>query len=117
VAVILCAVGVYSLTVSQVLQRRREFGIQMALGIDAHRLWYRFARSHLLTAGLGVIIGLAAAFLTARVLKALLFGVSTQDPIIFTATATLILVVSAVACLPSLLHLRKINPSDALRSL
>lgn len=117
VAVILCAVGVYSLTVSQVLQRRREFGIQMALGIDAHQLWYRFAHSHLLTAGLGVIIGLAAAFLTARVLKALLFGVSTQDPIIFTATATLILVVSAVACLPSLLHLRKINPSDALRSL
>jgi len=43
-AVLLCAVGVYSITVSQIWQLKREFGIRMALGIDPARLWSHFAR-------------------------------------------------------------------------
>src|SRR5690606_1299976 len=41
-ALFLCAVGVYSITVAQVVQRSREFGIRLALGIEPRALWQRF---------------------------------------------------------------------------
>ncbi|MDB6093076.1 MAG: transporter permease [Verrucomicrobia bacterium] len=116
-AVLLCAVGVYSITVSQILQRNREFGIRMALGIEPERLWVRFARGHLLTAAGGVVIGLAAATGVVHVLQSLLFGVNARDPATFTCGALVILLVSAVACIPSRFRLQRINPADCLRSL
>ncbi|MDB6126741.1 MAG: transporter ATP-binding protein [Verrucomicrobia bacterium] len=116
-AVLLCAVGVYSITVSQILQRSREFGIRLALGIAPRPLWVRFATSHLLMAGLGVGCGLVAAALVARVLQSLLFGVQPTDPITFVCVAIGILVVSAIACIPSLFRLERINPAECLRSL
>jgi predicted permease len=116
-AVLLCAVGVYSITVSQVLQRNREFGIRLALGIEPERLWRRFSRGHLLTAALGVALGIAGAFAAGQVLQSLLFGVNRRDPLTFAAVAAAILIVSALACIPSLFRLRRINPAECLRSL
>ena len=116
-AVLLCAIGVYSLTVSQILQRRREFGIRMALGIEPNRLWVRFARGHLLTAASGVLLGLGAAMAVAHVLQSLLFGVKERDPLTFVAVTLVILLVSALACVPSLFRLQRINPAECLRSL
>lgn len=116
-ALILCAVGVYSITVSQILQRTREFGIRMALGIEARALWGRFTRGHLVIASVGIVAGLAGALLVVRVLQSLLFGVSGRDPVIFIVVSVLILAVSALACVPSLFRLKRINPADCLRSL
>lgn len=116
-AVLLCAVGVYSLTVSQVIQRAREFGIRLALGIEPGRLWLQFTRGHLLTALAGVAIGLAVATQVARVLQSLLYGVGRNDAATFVAVAGAIIVVAALACIPSLFRLKRINPADCLRSL
>ncbi|WP_438479404.1 ABC transporter permease [Oleiharenicola lentus] len=116
-AVLLCAVGVYSITVSQVLQRNREFGIRMALGIDPERLWTRFARGHLIVAALGVVIGIVTAAAVVHVLQALLFGVNARDAVTYAVAAGIILLVSALACIPSLFRLRRINPAECLRSL
>lgn len=116
-AVLLCAVGVYSITVSQILQRSREFGIRLALGIAPRPLWVRFARAHLLAAAIGVGCGIVAAALVARVLQSLLFGVKPSDPITFFTVAVGIMVVSAIACIPSLFRLERINPAECLRSL
>ncbi|MDB6167672.1 MAG: hypothetical protein JWM88_536 [Verrucomicrobia bacterium] len=116
-AVLLCAIGVYSITVSQILQRNREFGIRMALGIEAHALWVRFARAHLLTAAVGVLLGLAGALAAVRVLHSLLFGINERDPLTYSVVAVVILVVSALACVPSFFRLQRINPAECLRSL
>ena len=116
-AVLLCAIGVYSITVSQILQRNREFGIRLALGIAPGPLWARFARGHLITAGAGVILGVLAAAGVARVLQSLLFGVAPRDPPTFALVALTILLVSALACIPSFFRLQRINPADCLRSL
>jgi putative ABC transport system permease protein len=116
-AILLCAVGIYSITVSQILQRNREFGIRMALGIAPQRLWVRFARHHLLVAAVGIGLGLAAAAAVSTILRSLLFGVQPHDVMTFTAVAAMILIVSALACIPSLFRLRRINPADCLRSL
>src|SRR6185312_4165519 len=109
-AVLLCAVGVYSITVSQILQRNREFGIRMALGIAPKPLWIRFTRGHLITSGLGVVVGLVAAAAVAKVMQALLFGVTPRDPATFGLVALAILLVSALACVPSFFRLQQINP-------
>lgn len=112
-ALFLCAIGVYSITVAQVVQRSREFGIRLALGIEPRALWQRFTRG----AGVGVVGGIIATFGVVRVVQTLLFGVSAHDPLIFLGVAILILVVSFLSCIPSFFRLRRINPADCLRSL
>ena len=116
-AVLLCAIGVYSLTVAQVLQSSREFGIRMALGAEPGRLWRYFARGHLVTALIGVAIGLVAASQVVRVLGALLYGVDPHGAATYLGVALAILLVAALACIPSLFRLKRINPADCLRSL
>ncbi|MCC6414775.1 MAG: ABC transporter permease [Opitutaceae bacterium] len=116
-ALFLCAVGVYSITVAQVVQRSREFGIRLALGIEPRALWQRFTAGHLIVAGIGVVAGIAATFGVVRVVQSLLFGVSAHDPLVFAGVAILILLVSALACIPSYFRLNRINPADCLRSL
>ncbi|MFI5355975.1 MAG: ABC transporter permease [Opitutales bacterium] len=116
-AVMLCAIGVYSLTVAQVLQTVREFGIRMALGAEPGRLWRDFTRGHMLTALIGVGLGSAGAWQAVRVLGALLYGVDPHSVGTYAGVSAAILVVAALACVPSLFQLRRINPADCLRTL
>jgi putative ABC transport system permease protein len=115
-AVLLCAIGVYSLTVAQVLQSSREFGIRMALGAEPRRLWRDFTRGHLIAALVGVVLGLIGASQIVRVLGALLYGVDPRSAVTYVGVALTILVVAALACIPSLFRLKRINPADCLRS-
>ncbi len=116
-ALLLCVVGVYTITVSQIWQLNREFGIRMALGIDPERLWSRFVRGHLAGIALAVVLGLGAATAVAHVLRTLLFGINERDPLTYVVAAAVILLVSALACIPSYFQLRRINPAECLRSL
>lgn len=116
-AVLLCAIGVYSLTVAQVLQSSRDFGIRLALGAEPRRLWRDFTRGHLITALVGVALGLVGASQLVRVLQSLLYGVDPHSPATYAGVAGAILVVAVLACVPSLFRLRRINPADCLRSL
>ena len=116
-AVLLCAIGIYSLTVAQVLQSSREFGIRMALGADSGRLWRDFSRGHLVAALVGVGLGLLGASQVVRVLGALLYGVDAHSVVTYAGVALAILVVAILACIPSLFRLKRINPADCLRSL
>ncbi|MDB6169756.1 MAG: permease [Verrucomicrobia bacterium] len=115
-AVFLCAVGVYSITVAQILQRNREFGIRMALGIEPDRLWRHFVRGHLVVTLIGIGVGLALALVTTQALKRMLYRVDEHDPLVFASIAVVILVVSLAACIPSRFRLQRIKPSDCLRS-
>ncbi|MDB6128210.1 MAG: permease, partial [Verrucomicrobia bacterium] len=116
-AALLCAMGIYSITVSQVLQRSREFGIRMALGIEPERLWARFARGYLLTTACGIALGVVAAVPAVRVLTTLMYGLNPYHPPTFALVAAGILAISALACLPSRFRLQKIHPADCLRSM
>ena len=116
-AVLLCAIGVYSLTMAQVLQSSREFGIRMALGAEPKRLWKDFTRWHLVTVLAGVALGLVGATQVVRVLNALLYGVDPRSLLTYGGVALAILIVAVLACIPSLFRLKRINPADCLRSL
>lgn len=116
-AVLLCAIGVYSLTVAQVLQSSRDFGIRLALGGEPGKLWAHFARGLLVHAAIGVALGAIATLGLVRVLASLLHGVSRYHVPTYLLAAVVILVVAFFACVPSLFRLKKINPADCLRSL
>ena len=116
-AVLLCGVGIYSLTVSQILQRKREFGIRLALGIEPQRLWLHFVRSHFYGVLGGMVIGAVGAMAAGRLLQSLLFGVPVYDAMIYSAVIGMIVFVSVIASLPSLGSLCRVNPADCLRSL
>jgi ABC-type antimicrobial peptide transport system permease subunit len=77
----------------------------------------RFARGHLAFAAVGVLVGLVSAFAAMSALKTLLYGIKERDPVTFACVAVVILAVSALAMIPSRFRLRRINPSECLRSL
>jgi len=64
-----------------------------------------------------VALGLVAASQVARLLGTLLYGVDPHGIITYAGVALTILLVAALACIPSLFRLKRINPADCLRSL
>ena len=64
----------------------------------------------------GVVVGLAAALLAARVLEAFLFGVTPRDPITLTIASLVLLAVSIVACLIPAIRAARVDPVIALRA-
>jgi predicted permease len=114
-ALILGAVGVFGVLSYTVSQRTQEIGVRMALGAP-HQSVLRAALQQgiALVAG-GVVIGIAVAFVAARLLSGFLFGVSTTDPTTFVTVSVFLMLVAVVASLLPAIRASKIDPMVALR--
>jgi putative ABC transport system permease protein len=114
-ALALSAIGLYSILAFLVTQRTREIGIRLALGATREQVLRLFLREGMSLAIAGSIAGLAAALLSLRMLRTLLYGTTPADP------ATLLgvlLVLSATCVLASYFPARratKVDPMVALR--
>jgi hypothetical protein len=98
-ALILAAIGLYGLVTRRAADRRREFGVRVALGArpgDVRRLVVKDAVSVI---ALGLVVGLPAAYLAAQVTTSLLFGVTPSSPHVFAATAGTLATVALIATL------------------
>ena len=96
-ALLFAAVGLYGVVAFMVAQRRREFGVRMALGargVDIVRLV--LARG-LTVAGSGMIAGILLAVGTAALLRSVLYGISPGDPLSWSVAAMIVLTVSVLA--------------------
>jgi putative ABC transport system permease protein len=98
-----------------VAQRVREFGIRQALGADQSSILSLVLTQGLKTAGLGVILGLAASIGLARFLQTLLFGVTPHDPAVFVGVATVLFAVAMAACYIPARRATRVDPMVALR--
>jgi predicted permease len=114
-AVVLAAVGLYGILAFWVAQRTRELGIRSALGATPRRLLRMVIGQGLRLTGVGLVAGLVGAALVARALAAMLFGVSTYDPLIFLgAPGVLLLTALAASWLPAASAMR-VAPNEALK--
>jgi predicted permease len=115
VALVLAAVGIYGVLAFVIGLSRREIAIRMALGATRTRVIALIVKQGMKLVGMGLLIGLAGAYLAADVLASQLFGVTTTDPLTFVAVAALLIVVAlASSYLPSRAAAR-IDPQLALK--
>ena len=115
VALLLSAVGLYSVMAYVVSQRTREVGIRMALGAQRRDVLQLITSQGMRLAMVGVVIGFAMSLALARVLSSMLIGVSTYDLTTFVVVPLLLAVVAFVACLIPARRATKVNPLVALR--
>ena len=87
----------------------------MALGAQVSNVLRLVVGQGMLLVSIGVVIGLAAAFVLTRVVKSLLYGVSATDAATFAVFALLLVVVALLACYLPARRAAKVDPMTALR--
>ena len=112
----LAIVGVYGVIAYLVAQRAHEFGVRLALGAQGGALQWMVVREGIVFALAGVTIGSMAAFGLARFLSALLFGITTHDPMTYGVVAGALAAVAGVASYWPARSATRIDPLKALRS-
>ena len=114
-ALALAAFGTYGVLSYAVTRRTAEMGIRMALGAPQGDVLRMVVRQAMMPVFAGLAVGGAAALAIGRYLESLLYHVSPRDPMAFGVSATVLLLVSAVACLIPARRATRVNPIDALR--
>jgi predicted permease len=115
IALILAAVGLYSVLAYLVSQRTREIGIRMALGAQQGHVLNLVMRHAAVLICVGMFAGLAAALAAAHFMTDMLFGVKAHDPLTFGAVVSLLVVVALAACLVPVRRATRVDPMVALR--
>jgi predicted permease len=115
VAMLLSAVGLYSVMAYVVSQRTREVGIRMALGANRGDVLKLITREGMRLALVGVVIGLLLALALAQVLSSLLIVISGYDVTTFVLVPVLLAGVALLACYLPARRATKVNPLVALR--
>jgi putative ABC transport system permease protein len=112
----LAAVGLYGVVATSVRQRRREFGVRMALGAEARDVRRLVMADGAWLVGVGVLLGSALAVIAAQALRGLLHGVQPLHLPSFVAAAAGIAAVSALALAAPLRSAGRVEPSEVLRT-
>ena len=115
VGVVLGAVGVYGVVAYAVNERRREIAVRIALGAEPGRVAGAVVARGVGYAVAGVPIGLVGALAVTRVMRTLLFGVSTTDPPTFIALSMFLIAVAALASWLPARQAARTDPMVALR--
>jgi putative ABC transport system permease protein len=114
-ALLLAAIGIYSVLAYSVRRRMREIGVRMALGAQRADILHMVLYQGTKLALVGTGIGIAAAFGLTRLMSSQLFGVTATDPVTFVSVAALIVLVALAACYIPARRATKVDPMAALR--
>ena len=114
-ALILATVGLYGLISFSTAHRTREIGVRMALGAQRSDVLKMVMREGISLALIGLTLGLIVVAAASRLMKSLLFGVSSTDPLTFVSAAVLLTIVALLACYLPARRATKVDPLVALR--
>ncbi len=116
IAALLAVVGLYGVLSTVVRQRTAEIGVRLALGAERSTIRRLIVGRGLVLAGVGIVLGTAAALVMTRFIGSLLVGVRASDPVTFAAIAVLFLAVAAAACGIPAYRASRLDPTVALRA-
>jgi putative ABC transport system permease protein len=95
--------------------RTREIGIRMALGASRKSVLALVGGHGMTLTVIGVAIGLASVFASGRLMRGLLFGVGSSDPVTLVVSAVVLLFIAMAACAVPALRAATIDPLRTLR--
>ncbi len=113
-ALLVAAVGVYSVVAYSVSQRTHEMGVRTALGARVRDVVSLVLGGSLRLVGVGVVVGVGLALILGRLVASLLYGVSAHDPIVLAAVAVVLLAVGLLAAALPAWRAAKVDPVRAL---
>lgn len=114
-ALLLAALGLYGIMSYAVVQRRQELGIRMAIGATPKTILSLMLRDSAIIVGLGLAAGVLAAASTTHFARALLFGLTPDDPATFVAASLVLLIVAMTAAFIPAYKASKTDPMVTLR--
>jgi predicted permease len=114
-AALLAGIGLYGVMAYTVARRTRDIGIRMALGAAPAEIFRLVLRETFLLVGIGVVVGVPAALAGTRLIKSLLFGLGSVDPIALTLAVILLAAVAAFAGFVPARRAARVDPMAAIR--
>ena len=114
-ALVLAALGIYGVVAFGTAQRRREFGIRMALGAERLAVLGAALRAVALPTSVGLLVGIVAAWVGIRVVRSLMFGVDALDPTVAGAALAVMVIISLTAVLLPARRAARLDPAEVLR--
>jgi predicted permease len=115
-ALLLAAVGLYSLIAYDVAQRTRELGVRLALGASVRDVMTLVISSGVRLVVVGLVLGGALALWGSKWMEGLMFRQSPRDPIVFGIVALVLLVVALLASSAPAFRAARVDPNIALRT-
>jgi putative ABC transport system permease protein len=114
-AVSLACIGLYGTLSYLAKLRQKEVGVRLALGALRSQIVVRFLGQGLRVTCLGCVAGLAMGFVSSRLLRGMLYGVTAVDPLTYAGVAALVVAVAALSLLIPALRSARLEPAKVLR--
>ena len=114
-ALLLAAIGLYGIVSRAVAERRQEIGIRVALGARRHDILSLVFSQGLLLVGTGILVGVPAAWASARMIDSSLFGVTSSSVPVFGLVIGVLVSTATVAMLVPALRASRVDPLQAIR--
>lgn len=115
-ALLLSAIGIYGVMSFAVAQRTREIGVRIALGANYARVLRLVLVEGLSLAAGGLLIGIGGAYFAGRLMKSMLYGVTTVDPPSVGAVIAVLMLCALLACYLPARRAMRVDPMVALRA-
>jgi ABC-type antimicrobial peptide transport system permease subunit len=115
IAVLLAALGLYAVLAYGVAQRRQEIAVRMAVGATGKSVLRTIAWDGQKLVLMGLAVGLAGAWAATRMMESLLRGVTSSDPLTYSAAGAALWVIAVVACGIPALRAARVSPAALLR--
>jgi putative ABC transport system permease protein len=116
IALVLALAGIYGVMAYAVSQRVPELGVRIALGASPRQILLLILGQGAKLAGAGLVLGLALALLSGRLLEGFLFGVTARDPLIFALVTVVVALATLAACYIPGRRAVRVDPMTALRA-
>jgi ABC-type antimicrobial peptide transport system permease subunit len=115
-ALLLTVVGLYGVMTYSVSRRTREIGVRLALGAQRSTVLKMVIRDAAVLIGAGILVGAATTLASASVLKTMLYGTGSRDPLVLGSVCVVVAVAGLLAAYLPALRAAVIDPMTALRT-